>query len=116
MIVLEGLKGKPVAELYTEHPFWGYRRIWASLRFMEQRPVNKTRVLRVMREHHLLVQPNLRPKATRTPMGSKPRPTEPNGWWGIDLTKVLVAGVGWVYIVIVRDGYTKAVVGHYVGL
>jgi putative transposase len=32
------------------------------------------------------------------------------------MTKVLVAGVGWVYIVIALDWYTKAVVGHYAGL
>lgn len=32
------------------------------------------------------------------------------------MTKVLVEGVGWSYIVIVLDSYTKAVVGHYAGL
>jgi putative transposase len=31
------------------------------------------------------------------------------------MTKVL-EGVGWVYIVIVLDWYTKVVVGHYAGL
>jgi putative transposase len=105
-----------IQQLKADHPCWGYRRIWAYLRFVEQQPVNKKRVLRLMREHHLLVQPNLRLKAKRTPMGSKPRPTKPNEWWGIDMTKGLVAGVGWVYIVIVLDWYTKAVVGHYAGL
>jgi putative transposase len=32
------------------------------------------------------------------------------------MTKVLVEGMGGVYIVIVLDWYTKAVVGHYAGL
>jgi transposase InsO family protein len=32
------------------------------------------------------------------------------------MTKVLVQGVGWVSIVVVRDWYTKAIVGHYAGL
>jgi putative transposase len=80
---------------------WGYRRIWAYLRYVEQRSVNKKRILRLMREQQLLVTPNLRLNATRTPTGSKPRPTRPNEWWGIDMTKLLVAGFGWVYIVIV---------------
>jgi putative transposase len=102
--------------LKAEHPFWGYRRIWASWRFSEHRPVNKTRMWRLMREHHLLVPPNWRLKAKRTPQGSQPKPTKPHEWWGIEMTKVLGAGVGWVYIVIVLDGYTKAVVGHYAGL
>jgi len=90
--------------------------VWAYLRFVEQLPVNKKRVLRVMREHHLLVPPHLRLKAKRTPTGSKPRPTKPNEWWGIDMTKVLVEGFGWVYVVVVLDWYTKVIVGYYAGI
>ena len=45
-----------IQALKAEHPFWGYRRIWAYLRFVEQLPVNKKRIWRLMREHH----PNLR--------------------------------------------------------
>jgi putative transposase len=104
-----------IRALKAEHPFWGYRRIWAYLRYVEQRVVNKKRILRLMREHHLLVTPNLRLRAKRTPTGSKPRPTQPNEWWGIDMTKVLVEGLGWVYIVIVLDWYTKKIVGYYAG-
>jgi transposase InsO family protein len=105
-----------IRELKAEHPFWGYRRIWAYLRFVEKRVINQKRILRLMREHHLLVPRNLRLKAKRTPMGSKPRPTRPNEWWGIDMTKVLVQGVGWVYVVVVLDWYTKAIVGYYAGI
>jgi putative transposase len=92
-----------IQALKAEHPFWGYRRIWAHLHLVEQVAVNKKRILRLMREHHLLVQPNLRLKAKRTPMASKPRPSKPDEWWGIDMTKVLVEGFGWVYIVLVLD-------------
>jgi putative transposase len=49
-------------------------------------------------------------------MRSKPTPTTPNEWWGIDLTKVLVEGFGWVYIVVVLDWYTKTSVGYDAGL
>jgi putative transposase len=105
-----------IRALKAEHPFWGYRRIWAYLHFVEQLPVNKKRVLRLMRAHHLLVTPNLRLRAKRTPMRSKPKPTKPNEWWGIDMTKVLVEGVGWIYIVVVLDWYTKMIVGYYAGM
>jgi transposase InsO family protein len=111
----EGLLQR-IHELKAEHPFWGYRRIWAYLHCVERRPVNKKRVLRLMREHSLLVTPNLRLKAKRTPGKSKPKPTKPNEWWGIDMTKVLVQGFGWVYIVVVLDWYTKTIVGHYAGM
>ena len=68
-----------------------------------------------MREHSLLVPPNLRLKAKRTAGKSKPKPTKPKEWWGIDMTKVLVHGFGWIYPVVVLDWYTKAIVGSHVG-
>ena len=105
-----------IQQIKAEHPFWGYRRIWAYLRFVEQRPVNKKRVLRLLREHQLLVPPNLRLKAKRTPLRSKPKPTKPNEWWGIDMTKLMVSGLGWVYMVVVLDWYTKTIIGYYVGM
>jgi putative transposase len=105
-----------IQALKAEHPFWGYRRIWAHLRFVEQLPVNKKRIWRLMREYRLLVPPNLRLKAKRTPSPSKPKPLRPHEWWGIDMTKVLVQGFGWVYIVVILDWYTKKVVGYYAGI
>jgi hypothetical protein len=101
--------------LKAEHPFWGDRRIGAYLRFVEQLPVNKKPILRLMREHHLLVRPNRQLKAKRTPTRNNPRPTRPNEWWGIDMTKVMVEGFGWVYIVLVLDWYTKKIVGYDAG-
>jgi putative transposase len=92
-----------IQALKAEHPFWGYRRIWAYLRFVAQVPVHKKRILRLLREHHLLVTPNSQLKAKRPPTRSKPQPTKPNEWWGLDMTKVLVEGFGWVYIVLVLD-------------
>jgi putative transposase len=102
-----------IQALKAAHPFWGYRRIWAYLHFIEQLPINKKRILRLMQEHHLLVTPNPRLKAKRTPIRSKPRPSKPNEWWGIDMTKVAVEGFGWVYIVVILDWYTKKIVGYY---
>lgn len=104
-----------IQALKAEPPFWGYRRVWAHLRFVEQLPVNKKRIWRLMREHRLLVPPNLRLRAKRTPMASKPQPSKPNDGWGIDMTKVLVEGFGWVYSVLVLDWYTTKIVGDYAG-
>jgi hypothetical protein len=67
-----------IQALKADPPFWGDRRIWASLRFLEPLPINKKRVLCLMREHQLLVPPNLRLKARRTPTARKPKPTRPN--------------------------------------
>jgi len=50
----------------ADHPFWGYRRIWPYLTFVEKIVVNKKRILRLIREHNLLVKPNNKLKAKRT--------------------------------------------------
>ena len=102
--------------LRAAHPFWGYRRVGAHLRCVEQLPANRTRGWRLMRGHGPLVPPNGKLKATRTPLGRNPGPAKPNAWRGIDLTKVLVQGVGWVSSVVVLDWYSKAVVGDEAGL
>ena len=53
-----------VQALKAEHPFWGYRRCWATLRYVDGLPVNKKRVLRVMQDAGLLVTPHRRLKAS----------------------------------------------------
>jgi transposase InsO family protein len=109
--ILERIKA-----LKMEHPFWGYRRIWAHLKYMDKLDINKKRILRLMQKHELTVKPHSILKATRVPQRGKPRPDKPNQWWGIDMTKVMVDGFGWVYIAVVLDWYTKKVVGYYAGL
>jgi putative transposase len=79
-------------------------------------PVKKKRILHLMREHHLLIPPNRRPKAKRTPTGSQPKPTKPHEWWGIEMTTVPVTGFGWIDILVVFDWYTKKIVGYYAGV
>jgi putative transposase len=105
-----------IKEIKAEHPFWGYRRTWAHLRYIDGLNVNKKRILRLMQDQDLVVKRNMRLKAMRTPTRSKPQPTRPNQWWGIDMTKVMVKNFGWMYIVVVLDWYTKKIVGYYAGL
>jgi putative transposase len=113
-------RNSPVVErikaLKVEHPFWGYRRIWANLKYIDDLEVNKKRVLRLLQKHDLLVKPDTKLKAIRTPTRSKPKPVRPNQWWGIDMTKVMVNGFGWMYIVVVLDWYTKKISGYYAGM
>jgi transposase InsO family protein len=103
-----------IRQIKAEHPFWGYRRVWAHLRFIDSVVVNKKRVYRLMKDHNLIVKPNHKLKAKRLSGRRKPRADRPNQWWGIDMTKVMTDS-GWVYIVIVLDWYSKKVVGHYSG-
>jgi len=47
-----------------------------------------------MREHHLLVPPELEAQSEADPDEKQTQPTKPNEWWGIDMTKVLLQNVG----------------------
>ena len=96
-------------------PGYGYRRVTAQLK-RDGLVVNHKKVLRLMQKYELSVKPNMKLKAIRTPTRSKPRPDRPNQWWGIDMTKVMAEGFGWMYIVVVLDWYTKKLVGYYAGM
>jgi putative transposase len=105
-----------IQSLKARHPFWGYRRIWAYLRYREGLQINKKRIWRLMKENNLLVGKNTRLKARRTPLKAKPKANRPNHIWGIDMTKVMVAPWGWLYLHIVLDWHTKKIVGYNLGL
>ena len=105
-----------IQTIKAEHPFWGYRRVWAYLRYREHLDVNKKRIYRLMKQNNLLVGRNMRLKACRAPLKAKPRANRPNQIWGVDMTKVMVAHWGWLYLHIVLDWYTKKIVGYNLSL
>jgi putative transposase len=72
--------------------------------------VNEKRVRRVMKGNGLMATQTVH-KAKRTPQRSKPRAERPRQYWGIDMTKFLIPVLGWVYLEIVLDWYTKRIVG-----
>ena len=76
---------------YTAHPFLGSRRLtkWLS---DQGEPVNRKRVLRVMREQRLIQR--------RRPSGRRRRPghftvSRPHQLWHLDMTSIWVAEHGW---------------------
>jgi putative transposase len=104
-----------IKELAGLHPFWGYRRITAYLRHKCGFTVNRKRVRRLMRHEGLSV-PVKRYKAKRAETRSKPKPTRMNEWWGTDMTKFYVQNLGWLYVVVVIDWYTKRILGYSLGV
>lgn len=101
-----------IKALKAKHPFWGYRRVRAWLVYREKVLVNEKRVRRIMKEHGLMAPQTVRKvKAERKPGRSRPRANRPRQFWGIDATKFIVNGLGWVNLVIVLDRYTKKAVG-----
>lgn len=104
-----------IKKIAGDHPFWGYRRITAWLRHREEHLVNHKRIYSLMKKLNLLVKK--RPhRANRTPQKSKPRAVCPRQYWGIDMTKFMVPSVGWVYLMIVLDWFSKKIVGYSISM
>ena len=96
-----------IVDVAIEHPTDGYRMVTAWVRRRLRRPVNRKRVLRVMRERRLIQR--------RRPLGRRRRPgffrvERPNQLWHLDLTSVWVAEHGWVYLMAAIDCCTREIV------
>ena len=100
-----------IESIKQDHPSWGYRRVWAYLRYREGYAINKKRVYALMKANSLLVTQMTKTRAKRTPTRSKPRTERPNQIWGIDMTKIKVESWGWLYLHIVLDWGSKKIVG-----
>ena len=97
----------------SDHPLWGYRRIWAYMRYRNGVIVGKNLVYRLMGENKLLVPKKRRLRAKRYSTRPKPKPKVPNQYWGMDMTKVRLSIWGWIYVHCVLDWYTKEIIGYW---
>ncbi len=90
---------------------YGYRRVAWWLQRKKGLPVNRKRVLRVMRERGLLVR-SRRLRARRKKEWGRVEAAEPNQIWQSDMTKIWAGpAVGWAYLVCVIDCCTREIVG-----
>ena len=86
----------------------GYRMICAFVRRRLGVPVNRKRVLRVMRERKLIQR--------RRPLERRKRPgffrvERPRQLWQLDMSSVWVAEHGWTYLMAMIDCCTREIVG-----
>jgi putative transposase len=85
----------------------GYRMVTAFVRRRLGRPVNRKRVLRVMRERKLIQR--------RRPLERRKRPgffqvERPRQLWQLDMSSVWVAEHGWTYLMAIIDCCTREIV------
>jgi len=102
-----------------KHPFYGYRRVAATLR-RQGMVVNAKKVLRLMREDNLLAQrkaPFLKPPADRpTGVLVVPNlvrglvPSAPDQIWVADITYVHLART-FAYLAVILDAFSRKAVG-----
>ena len=91
----------------------GHRKVWARLRVRDGVRVARKRVLRLMRENHLLSPHRSRPKPPKAHDG-KIVTLAPNLMWGTDGTRVFTLEDGWVWIFTAVDHWNAECVGWHV--
>ena len=91
----------------------GYRMVTAFVQRRLARPVNRKRVLRVMRERKLIQR--------RRPLERRKRPgffrvERPRQLWQLDMTSIWVAEHGWTYLNAIIDCCTREIVAWQLSL
>ena len=102
-----------IIEIATENPTDGYRMVTAWARRALGRPVNRKKVLRVLRERKL-IQRHVRESRRRRPGFF--RVERPGQLWHLDMTSIWVAEHGWVYLNAIIDCCTRQIVGWQLSL
>ena len=100
-----------IKTIRSEHNFWGYRRIHAYLKHEYGVVIGLNKVYKIMKKNGILQNIKIH-KAKRTPQKEKPRANKKNDWWGTDMTKFYVNTIGWLYLVVVIDWYSKKLLGY----
>jgi putative transposase len=99
-----------IKELIELHPTYGYRRIWARLRFGDKRLINRKKVRRLLREQGWMVRQ--RPAAPKPRVQRKKSiATRRNERWALDATHIDCGADGWGHLVAVIDCHDREIVG-----
>jgi putative transposase len=102
-----------IIEIATDNPTDGYRMVTAWARRALGRPVNRKKVLRVMRQRRLIQRRRVEPRRRRPGFFRVERPGQ---LWHLDMTSIWVAQHGWVYLNAIIDCCTREIVGWQLSL
>lgn len=116
-----------VAHIYdiindSRYTGYGYRRVWAVLKYDRKINVSKNKVQRIMQLKGWQAKPVKRPKRyggkpyekphNVVPKRRKVSVEEPDTRWSTDLTKFYVEECGWVNLIPVLDCCTRECIGY----
>lgn len=99
-----------IKAVIEKHPTYGYRRVWAILRYHDQQLINRKVVHRAFRLHRLgchqrIVTP--RPRAR----GLRSIATASNQRWAMDVTHIDCGRDGWAHLAVVIDCHDREIIG-----
>lgn len=100
-----------VRELIQQHPTFGYRQLWALLRFQERIVVNRKAVYRVLQVKRWLVHQRVRTPRPRA-RGWVSRASRSNERWAMDVTHIPCGQDGWGHLAAVIDCHDREIIGY----
>jgi putative transposase len=89
-------------QLMQEYPTYGYRRLWALLRFRHGQYHNRKAVYRALRLKGWLVHQRIRTPRPRV-QARRSRATQSNIRWAMDVTHIPCGQDGWGHLTVVID-------------
>lgn len=100
-----------IRQLIGQYPTFGYRKLWAMLRFRQGLDVNRKAVYRILKlkgwfVHQRRATPRPRVKARRSQAPAS------NTRWAMDMTHIDCGADGWGHLVAVIDCHDRAIVGY----
>lgn len=100
-----------VRELIAKHPTYGYRRLWAMLRFRDGLLINKKAVYRILRAKKWFCHERRHTPRPRV-QGCVSVAARSNERWAIDVTHIHCGGDGWGHLAAVIDCHDREIVGY----
>jgi len=96
--------------LIERHPTFGYRRLWALLRFGEGLRVNRKAVYRILKLKRWFVHQRVATPRPRV-QGRRSRAQRSDERWAMDVTHVACGADGWGHLTAVIDCHDREVNG-----
>ena len=97
--------------LIQTYPTYGYRRLWALLRFRHGRSHNRKAVYRALRLKRWLVHQRIATPRPRVQC-RRSRATQSNHRWAMDVTHILCGQDGWGHLTAVIDCHDREIIGY----
>ena len=107
-----------IKELVKQYPQYGYRKIYAILRFRMGYKVYRNKAYAMMKRQKILLPASSRSESLfkGVKMSMKLDADRPNQLWGIDMTYIWCGEDGWGYLHAVIDHFDKTLLGYHFSL
>jgi putative transposase len=109
--VVDEVLAARLQRLIAQHPTFGYRRLWALLRFHEGLPINRKAVYRVLVVKGWFVHQRCTTPRPRV-QGRRSRARRSNERWAMDVTHIDCGADGWAHLAAVIDCHDRELVGY----